>query len=181
MSQSSSFFPLIAIAVLAVSLSSCAQKESFSGLEDTTSSSGSGPKVVQATPQVSPEQETSILANRNVRGNILTERLVFFDYDKSLVRDEFRPMLDAHTELLANNAGVALILQGHADERGSTEYNLALGQRRSDSVREYMLSGGAFTDQIESISYGEERPRALGANEAAWAENRRVEIIYADE
>ena len=176
-----SIFPLVAAAALAIGLSSCAPKEGFSGLDETPLSEQGGPKVVQATPRLAQESEASALLNRQSRGNILTERLVFFDFDKSFVRDEYRPLLDAHTELLTVDRSIAIILQGHADERGSTEYNLALGQRRSDSVREYMVAGGAFSDQLEAISYGEERPRSFGSNESAWAENRRVEVVYADE
>ena len=172
---------LAAIIFMAAGLASCAKKEAFSSLPPSGEDSADGPKVVEATPRVQRVGEDPDADARRDSENILNERLVFFDFDKSDIRPEFRPMLSAHTDFLVDNRSRSMMLQGHADERGSTEYNLALGQRRSDSVREYLVSGGVYTDQVEAISYGEERPRALGSNEAAWAENRRVEILYTDE
>lgn len=173
---------LAAVVVTAVGLASCAQKESYSSLPPSGDSSADGPKVVEATPRVQRVEEADSGSDARRDGeNILNERLVYFDFDKSEIRPEFRAMLSAHTDYLVSNRGSGVMLQGHADERGSTEYNLALGQRRADAVREYMIAGGVYADQLEAISYGEERPRALGSNEAAWAENRRVEILYTDE
>ncbi len=173
--------PLVAMVVMAAGLASCAQKESFSSLPPSEESAADGPKVVEATPRVQRVAEDDGADARRDGENILNERLVFFDFDKSEIRPEFRAMLSAHTDYLVGNRGKAAMLQGHADERGSTEYNLALGQRRADAVREYLTAGGVYSDQLEAISYGEERPRALGSNESAWAENRRVEILYTDE
>ncbi len=171
---------LLAMTALAAGLASCAQKEAYSSQAPSAAADGAGPKVVEATPRVQRD-DSSEPDTRSDRDNILNERLVFFDFDKSVVLPEFGAMLTAHTDFLVVNRDKAVVLQGHADERGSTEYNLALGQRRSDAVAEVLISGGVFPDQVETISYGEERPRALGSNEAAWAENRRVEIIYTDE
>ena len=171
---------LAAAVVMATGLASCAQKETFSSLPPSEADAD-GPKVVEATPRVQPIAEDTEADRRRDAENILNERLVFFDFDRSDIRPEFRVMLGAHSDYLVDNRGTSVMLQGHADERGSTEYNLALGQRRADSVREYLITSGVYSDQIEAVSYGEERPRALGSNEAAWAENRRVEILYTDE
>lgn len=180
MSQTTRFIVALTTALTGLTMVSCAQKEAYSGQPEVEPDSSDGPRVVQATPRV---KQTSDQDNdgRSDRGNILNERLVFFDLDKSLIKQEYLPILEAHIDYLVNNRNARVLLQGHADERGSTEYNLALGQRRSDAVREYMVAGGIFADQLEAVSYGEERPRALGSNETAWAENRRVEIIYGDE
>ena len=176
---------LVATTVFLVGLSatSCAPKESYSGQPaPATSEDQKGPRVVEATPRVrESEGATSVADARTERGNVLNERLVFFDLDKSVIKQQFFVLLDAHADFLVDNRNARVVLQGHADERGSTEYNLALGQRRADSVGEYLTARGVFPEQIETISYGEERPRALGSNEAAWAQNRRVEIVYGDE
>ena len=114
-------------------------------------------------------------------GNILSRRSVYFDYDSNLVKDEFRPLVTAHARYLQQNPGVRMRIEGHADERGSREYNLALGQRRSEAVKQMLQLLGARPEQIESVSFGEEKPRALGHDEKSWAENRRGDIAYQGE
>lgn len=171
---------LLSSAVMLAGLSSCAQQEAYSSLPPAENKASSdGPQVVQTAPRVQRATERQL--NPEVAQGLLGERLVFFDFDKAEVRDEYAVMLDAHAEYLIDNRGASISLQGHADERGSTEYNLALGQSRSDAVQEYLLSSGVFANQIEAVSYGEERPRALGSDEDAWSQNRRVEIIYSGE
>jgi len=113
--------------------------------------------------------------------NILSKRSVFFDFDSNLVKDEFRPLVTAHARYLQQNPGTKMRIEGHADERGSREYNIALGQRRSEAVKQMMQLLGARPDQIESVSFGEEKPRATGHDEASWAENRRGDIVYQGE
>lgn len=114
-------------------------------------------------------------------GNILSRRSVYFDFDSNLVKDEFRPLVTAHARYLQQNPGAKMRIEGHADERGSREYNLALGQRRSEAVKQMMQLLGARADQIEPVSFGEEKPRATGHDEASWAENRRGDIVYLGE
>jgi peptidoglycan-associated lipoprotein len=108
----------------------------------------------------------------------LSVRVIYFDYDSSTVRAEFRPVIEAHAIYLANRAGVAITLEGHADERGSREYNLALGERRALAVRRQIVLMGASAGQIRTVSYGEERPVVEGHDEQSYAQNRRVEILY---
>lgn len=113
--------------------------------------------------------------------SLLSRRSVFFEFDSNVVRDEFRPMIQAHARFLLDNPKLRVTIQGNTDERGSREYNLALGQRRADAVRQAMSVLGVTERQMEPVSLGEERPRATGSNEAAWAENRRADILYDGE
>ncbi|MGH8618066.1 MAG: peptidoglycan-associated lipoprotein Pal [Burkholderiales bacterium] len=113
--------------------------------------------------------------------NILSKRSVFFDFDSNAVKDEFKPLVTAHGTYLRDNRGRKVVIQGNTDERGSREYNIALGQRRADSVKQMMLLLGAQEAQLESVSFGKEKPRNPGHDEAAWAENRRADIVYDGE
>ena len=113
--------------------------------------------------------------------SILSKRSVYFDFDSFVVKDEFRPLVEAHARYLVANRGTRMIIQGNTDERGSREYNIALGQKRADAVKRTMTLLGAQEAQIESVSFGKEKPRNPGHDEAAWAENRRADIVYAGE
>jgi peptidoglycan-associated lipoprotein len=113
--------------------------------------------------------------------NILSKRSVFFDFDSFAVKDEFRPMVEAHGRYLATNRGARATIQGHTDERGSREYNIALGQRRADAIKRMMTLIGAQDSQVETVSFGKEKPRNPGHDEAAWAQNRRGDIVHAGE
>lgn len=108
----------------------------------------------------------------------LSRRVIYFDLDSSEVRQEDRATVSAHARYLASNPNAAVAVEGHADERGSREYNLALGERRGNSVRQLLLAEGAATKQLQVVSYGEEKPLTLGHDESAWQQNRRVEIVY---
>ncbi len=108
----------------------------------------------------------------------LAQRTFYFDFDLSTIRPEYRDGIVAHGSYLADHASAAVTLAGHADERGSRPYNMALGERRANAVRDLMLLSGAASSQIAVISYGEERPVNPAHNEAAWSQNRRVEISY---
>ncbi len=105
-------------------------------------------------------------------------RLLYFDFDSSEIRDEYRELLAAHARYLAANPSARLRLEGHADERGSREYNIGLGERRAQAVRNVLLLQGASAEQLSTVSYGEERPAVLGSDEEAWSLNRRVELVY---
>ncbi len=114
--------------------------------------------------------------------NILSQREVYFDFDKYNVKEEFADLIQAHSNYLTMNSGAQVSLQGHADERGTAEYNLALGQKRADAVKKVMMTAyGVEAKQVETISYGKERPAVQGSTEEAWAKNRRVEIVYPGE
>lgn len=113
--------------------------------------------------------------------NILSKRSVYFDYDSYSVKDEYKSLVLAHAAYLRSNANARVLLQGNTDERGSREYNLALGQRRADSVKSILTLSGVKEAQVESVSLGEEKPRATGQDESAYAENRRTDIRYQGE
>ena len=108
----------------------------------------------------------------------LSNRIIYFEYDSSEVMAQYRPVVEAHAAYLASNPTVTVTLEGHADERGSREYNLALGERRAEAVKRQMTLLGASDSQIKVVSYGEERPAIDGHDEYAWSQNRRVEILY---
>jgi len=113
--------------------------------------------------------------------NILSKRIIYFDFDAYVVKDEYKPLVEAHAKYLQANRSARMTLQGNADERGSREYNIALGQRRADAVKKMMLLYGAGEVQIETVSFGKEKPRVDGHDETAWAQNRRDEIVYVGE
>ena len=108
----------------------------------------------------------------------LSQRSIYFDYDSAEIRSEYRPVIEAHAQYLSAHPDTVVTLEGNTDERGSREYNLALGERRAESVKRQMVLFGASAGQIRIVSYGEERPVAEGHNEEAWRLNRRVDIVY---
>ncbi len=110
--------------------------------------------------------------------SLLAKRVIYFDFDSSQVKEEYRPVVEAHAKYLATNPSARIVLEGHADERGTREYNMALGERRANAVKQLMVLLGADPAQIDVVSYGEERPAVLGHDESAWSKNRRVEIVY---
>ena len=109
---------------------------------------------------------------------VLARRSVYFDYDSYIVKDEFNPVVDAHSKYLNSNKGRKVIIQGNTDDRGGREYNLALGQKRAEAVRKSMALLGVPESQMEAVSLGKEKPKATGSDEAAFAENRRTDIVY---
>jgi peptidoglycan-associated lipoprotein len=108
----------------------------------------------------------------------LSVRIIYFDYDSSTILPAYREVVEAHARFIAQNPQLTVSLEGHTDERGSREYNLALGERRSQSVKQQMMVFGPASAQLRTTSYGEERPVAMGQSEQAWSQNRRVEILY---
>ena len=113
--------------------------------------------------------------------NILSKRSIYFDYDQFTIKDEFRATVEAHAKYLQGNRSLRVVLQGNTDERGTREYNIALGQKRADSVKKLMILLGASEIQVETVSFGKEKPRREGHDETSWAENRRVDILHAGE
>ena len=109
-------------------------------------------------------------------GGLLAQRTVFFDFDSFVVKDDYRPMLEAHAKALSANRSKRMVLEGHTDERGGREYNLALGQKRAEAVLRTMVLLGVQDGQLEAVSFGEEKPAVQGSDEAAWAKNRRVDL-----
>jgi peptidoglycan-associated lipoprotein len=108
----------------------------------------------------------------------LSSRSVYFDFDKYNVKNEYKPLVQAHSNELKKDSARKVVIQGNADERGGSEYNLALGQKRAEAVRKSMSLQGVSSKRIEVISFGKEKPKAKGHDEASWAENRRADIVY---
>ena len=114
-------------------------------------------------------------------GNILSKRSVYFDYDQFLIKDPDRPLLQAHAIYLRQHPTAKVVVQGNTDERGSREYNIALGQRRADAVKQVLRLLGAEDRQIETVSFGKEKPRCTVSDESCWSQNRRADLVYAGE
>jgi peptidoglycan-associated lipoprotein len=147
--------------------------------DSTVTSSGSGSSSSGSASTTATGSGSTWAGNAlDDPNSLLAKRTVYFDYDESVLLDQDRAILEAHAQYLSQNPGAAVTLEGHTDERGTREYNLALGERRAVSARQFMSLLGASGQQLRTVSYGEEQPAALGHNEEAWALNRRVEIIY---
>jgi len=116
--------------------------------------------------------------NGTAQGPVNVSRLVYFDYDSFNLKPESQSVIEAHAKFLRANAQRKVSLEGHTDERGGREYNLALGQKRAEAVRRSLALLGVSDAQMEAVSFGKEKPAATGSDEAAWAQNRRVEIAY---
>jgi peptidoglycan-associated lipoprotein len=112
--------------------------------------------------------------------NKLSQRSVYFAFDSYQVESEYLPAVEAHAKWLAAHPDVKIVIQGNTDERGGSEYNLALGQKRSDAVKQRMQLLGVPANRIETVSFGKEKPVATGHDEEAWAQNRRADIVYPD-
>jgi peptidoglycan-associated lipoprotein len=131
----------------------------------TTQSTDTGKSTVASTDESS-----------SLKAPITLDRVIYFDFDSYAVKDEFRPIVEAHANLLKANTGAKEVAEGHTDERGGSEYNLALGQKRAEAVVQQMKVLGVGDSQLEAVSYGKERPAVDGHDESAWAKNRRVEL-----
>lgn len=133
---------------------------------------------IRDVPTLNPEDHTR-RDNLTNPDSLLSKRIVYFDYDSSRVRPEFMEIVRAHATYLGANSSAEVRLEGHADERGTREYNLGLGERRARSVMDMMVARGSSRGQSDTISYGEERPVQTCSSESCWSQNRRVEIVYS--
>lgn len=167
-------FAAIAVALLYGCASQQAKEGSKAGVEERTPTA--------AQPAAQPVQPAAVQGNPlKDPGNILSKRSVFFEYDKSDIKDEYRPLLQAHGKYLSGQRGAKMLIQGNADERGSREYNIALGQRRADSMKRMLVLMGGTESQIESVSLGKEKPRCTEKTEACYSQNRRGDMLYGGE
>ena len=177
-------------ALLAAALAGCAatpEEQEGAGVEDRKPGArpGTGAQTQPITqPPVASVDLTGKACARSLLtdpSSILSKRSIYFDFDRYEVRDEFKPLVEAHARYLRDNKQAKMLVQGNTDERGSREYNLALGQKRSEAVKRMLMLLGAREDQVEAVSLGEEKPKAEGHTEAAWAQNRRGDILYQGE
>ena len=133
---------------------------------------------VVETRDVAPPTKIEPVDPLNDPKGVLVKRSVYFDFDSYVVRDDGKPIVENHASYLNKNKARKILIQGNTDERGGTEYNLALGQKRAEAVRRAMNAVGVPEAQMEAVSLGKEKPKAQGHDEAAWAENRRADIVY---
>lgn len=169
---------LLITTVLAALLAGCASGVKLSDVpvEDKGASTG----AVGSGQDNSSAGVTNVLAPRTGAGTgpVNTAHVVFFDYDSFVIRPEARPVIEAHARFLQTNKQRKAMLEGHTDERGGREYNLALGQKRAEAVQRALVLLGVADGQLEAVSYGKEKPAEQGSDEAAFAKNRRVEFKY---
>jgi peptidoglycan-associated lipoprotein len=182
------FAACLAVAAL---LAGCASQQQQDGSAAAAASApGAGSATAPSAAPGSPSQQPDGRADRgatpggsaaaglNDPKSMLFKRSVFYEYDQHTVRGDYRALVEAHARYLRANPGANVTIEGNCDERGSREYNLALGQRRADSVKSMMMVLGVPERQIETVSFGEEKPKALGTDEQAWSQNRRSDIVY---
>jgi len=168
---------LLTVSVLALVLAACATDTG-----DVPAEPEPEPQPPQPTEPVEVDRvdPADFADSRNLDNpdSVLSQREIYFAFDRSDVRAEYLPIIEAHAAYLRANPSARMLLEGHADERGSREYNLGLGERRGTSVQDLILANGASGSQIEVVSYGEERPVCRQSSESCWERNRRVEIVY---
>jgi peptidoglycan-associated lipoprotein len=131
-----------------------------------------------ADPRTVAPVDTGSVDPLNDPKGVLANRSVYFDFDSYVVRDGDKSVVENHAGYLTKNTGRKILIQGNTDERGGAEYNLALGQKRAEAVRKSLAALGVSESQMEAVSLGKEKPKATGSNEAAWAQNRRADIVY---
>jgi peptidoglycan-associated lipoprotein len=176
------FRSLLAIAASLAIIAGCSSTQTGTTAPISDSQSGQGqtnaggPGTVDLTRGQGQMLGASELTDPK---NVLSKRSVYFDFDSAEVKDEFRSMLQAHATYLQRTPSAKMLIQGNTDERGSREYNIALGQRRADAVKRTLVLLGAPAAAIETVSLGKEKPRRTGHSEADFAENRRGDILYS--
>ena len=171
---------LLATAASLTFLAGCASnvklEEGNVPVEDRSASGAAGSGAAAAGAGAQSGVSTVNLDNRNAGAASGLARVVYFDFDSFVVRDDARPVIDTHAKRLNGTATLKMVVEGHTDDRGSREYNLALGQKRAEAVVRSLTLLGAKPAQLEAVSFGMERPAVEGSNEAAWAKNRRAEL-----
>jgi peptidoglycan-associated lipoprotein len=173
---------LLLLSVAALLLGGCASQEpadsgpDMESMEDSSDTSMGDKQVEPAGPMV--KNGKIVLPADDMSSGEMLQGVFYFDFDQAIVRRTGHEELNKHAKVLSADSELRVRLEGHADERGTREYNLALAERRANAVRAYLVTQGAVRAQIEVISYGEEKPANNGHSESSWAENRRVEIVY---
>ena len=171
---------LVAVLSAAFLLSACAGKkpQTDAGAGETVGSTADSDANSSGVATVSAGEGTGSQGALGPTGALGSQRVIYFDFDSSDIRNDFVDVIAAHGRFLAGNASVRVRLEGHGDERGSREYNLGLGERRGNAVSTALQGNGGSASQLSVVSYGEERPTCTDASESCWSQNRRVEIVY---
>ena len=163
---------MIALPVMAIAACSSNKNASNDGSEGMLGA-GTGMDANGNGGNMSSEEQARLQMQQLQQNNI-----VYFDLDKYDIRSDFAQMLDAHANFLRSNPSYKVTVEGHADERGTPEYNIALGQRRADAVKGFLAGKGVDAGKVSTVSYGEEKPAVLGHDEAAYSKNRRAVLAY---
>lgn len=173
-------FLIICITGILVACDTSSKKQDTAAVEDRGNVTGSSERESGSAARSYGTGEDSRYGISQLEDpqNLLSQRIIYFAYDMSDIQSQYYPIVEAHASYLAANPNTVVSLEGHADERGSREYNLALGEKRSLSVKQQMTLLGVSPSQIRTISYGEERPVESGHDDYSWSQNRRVEIVY---
>jgi len=169
---------LFALSVLSLAIMGC---ESTSSISDGTASTDAAVIEESQTQPVADNGSVDVVTEERtetVMDPLLEQKVIYFGYDRAEILPEFKEVLNAHAKYLVANPQTSIVFEGHCDERGTVEYNLALGERRANSVKSYLVVQGVSPSQLDSVSFGEERPAVIGSEESIWSQNRRAEINY---
>jgi peptidoglycan-associated lipoprotein len=165
--------------VFAVTISACKTTEPEDTTDPTDTTDSAPAEVVEATTAAALDsRDYTDSRNFDNSESLLSKRVIYFDFDKSEVKSEYRAIVAAHAAYVSANGSARVTLEGHADERGTREYNLGLGERRGNAISGLLSAAGAMGSQLDTVSYGEERPVCRVSDESCWSQNRRVEIVY---
>jgi len=172
----------VAVALPLLALAACSSTETET--ESQANTNNQGASAESQTVQVSAAEKEAMIAEKLRKEKeeqlqaLRSEHIVYFDFDMSSVSSQFSSLLDAHAKFLTENSNVNVLVEGHADERGTPEYNIALGERRAKAVATYLENMGVSSSQITVVSYGEEKPMVKDRSESAFAKNRRAVLVY---
>lgn len=169
---------VLVLALTVAGLAACGNKKVKEPVDTDTVRQTPPPADTRPAPEADPF--TYLLSDPRSPA-CLKQRSVGFDFDQAVIRPEFQSTISCHAKYLSNHPGARLTLEGHADERGTREYNLGLGERRGNAVSDLLQANGGKGNQLAVTSYGEERPTCNESNESCWANNRRVELVYTSE
>lgn len=173
----------LAVSAIVAALAACSSTVPLNDKPAVESKTGKAPTgSANSNPtdsrSVSPVNAADTNTSNDPKDPALAKRSVYFGFDSYDVSSDYRDLVQNHSKYVAANSARKIVVQGNTDERGGAEYNLALGQRRAEAVKNMMQGLGVKDSQIETVSFGKEKPKATGSNEAAWAENRRADIVY---
>ncbi|HCH70717.1 MAG TPA: peptidoglycan-associated lipoprotein Pal [Colwellia sp.] len=168
----------VVIALPLLALAACSSNDESN--EQSNTDTNANQQVVEDSVQVTAAKRAAAIEEekRQELAKLRSEHIIYFDFDVSNVSDKFAGVLDAHAKFLKANSDIEVLIEGHADERGTPEYNIALGERRAKAVETYLENMGVTSEQLSVVSYGEEKPMVKDRSEGAFAKNRRAVIVY---
>lgn len=182
--QKLNFWKFVTASLVAFTLAACSTTTDHSSSDDAQTSeagrSGSGVETGAANRPLTPEERRAQEREQRQEkyAELRKETLFYFDFDDASIRSEYQEILAAHADYLVRNPRVNVVIEGHTDERGTPDYNIALGERRAKSVYDYLQTLGVSATQMSLVSYGEEKPVVRQSNERAWSQNRRAVLVY---